>query len=538
MKTMLKDILKTGYASFVSRGNRILYIISKIPLLGRLVGNGAYTPKRAVRAVDIIGELFHLLWQIVRTALYVTVFMLMPRYLFVRYSAVGANGFGLENCFVYFSIIMSCFCGSINNSRIFKVNREAFIMLRELKCSPRDYFRMLILSKAVYEMVSFWLVFSVFGMNIFKAFYLMLVIVLSRFVGDAINILVYRTTRKSFSSIKGASVAVMLFSLLMAYFVPYIRGYVPGAYGLIFNTVWMPVALVVSAFFIYYMWNYSGYGKIVSALYTRRTLESSQEVGEITPVDDDYFEKNSEEIREKVSAGDGMRAYKYANRIFFRRDSKYIARGVFVRVVIILAAFAAALFMINRGMEESVYRAVSYSMPVLIFVMYAISGSGSVCRRIYYRCDADLLKNGYYRRPADITANYLIRLRYLLVIDLVPALVLSGAYAAVGALAGEDGSFVTVVSVCAGILLMSCFFTLFNLSVYYIVQPYKEDPQEGSVRYTVISLVMYAVCAGFIYIDGSPFQFALGAGLALGIILALSATLVSRLGHLTFKNRK
>ncbi len=86
--------------------------------------------------------------------------------------------------------------------------------------------------------------------------------------------------------------------------------------------------------------------------------------------------------------------------------------------------------------------------------------------------------------------------------------------------------------------MLSCFFTLFNLSVYYILQPYKENPQEGSVRYTVISLIMYVICAMFIYINGSSFEFALGAGLALGIILALSAALVRNFGHLTFKNRK
>lgn len=535
---MLKTILRAGYASYVSRGNRLIYIINKIPLLGRLVKSGAYSPGKAQTAAGVVGELFHLLWQVVRTALYVAFFMLMPRYLFARYSAVGVNGFAIENCFVYFTIILSCFCGSINNSGIFKVNKEGFVMLRELKCSPRDYFRMIILRKAVYELISFWLVFAVFGMDVFKAFYLALTVVLSRFVGDAINILVFRSTKRPFSMIKGASIAVMLISLLTAYFIPYVRGYVPDSYNLIFNTLWMLVILTVSSFFIYYIWNYNGYAKIASALFTKKILDSREEIGEINPADDDYFEKNGGEIKEKVLEGANMGAYRYANRIFFKRDRRFISRCVAVRAFIVVLVFAAALIMIDNGMEESVYKAVSYSMPVLVFAMYALSSSGQICRRMYYRCDVDLLKNGYYRRKDDVTANYLIRLRYLIAIDSVPAVMLSAAYAAVGALIGKEGSLVTVVSVCAGIILLSCFFTLFNLSVYYMMQPYKDNPQEGSVRYTLINLAMYVICAMFIYVNGSSLQFALGAGLALGIILALSATLVRNFGYMTFKNRK
>ncbi|MCM1309134.1 MAG: hypothetical protein NC223_11090, partial [Butyrivibrio sp.] len=470
---MLKTILRAGYATYASRGNRLIYIISRIPILGRLVKAGAYSPGKAQRAACVIAEIFHMLWQIVQTALYVAFFMLMPRYFFARYSAVGVNGFAIENCFVYFTVILSCFCGSINNSGIFKVNKEGFVMLRELKCSPRDYFRMLILRKAVYELISFWLVFSVFGMDVFRAFYLTLTVVLSRFIGDAINILVFRSTRSTFASIKGASIAVMLVSILTAYFVPYIRGYVPNAYNLIFNTSWMLIILIVSSFFIYYIWNYNGYAKIASVLFTKKILDSREEIGEINPADDDYFEKNGAEIREKVLEDANMGAYRYSNRIFFKRDRKFISRCVAVRALIVLLVFAAALIMVNKGMEESVYKAVSYSMPVLVFAMYALSSSGQICRRMYYRCDVDLLKNGYYRRKDDITANFLIRLRYLIAIDSVPALMLSAAYAAIGALIGKEGSFVTVASVCAGIILLSCFFAVFNLSVYYMAQPYR-----------------------------------------------------------------
>lgn len=109
------------------------------------------------------------------------------------------------------------FCGSVNNSVIFETDEEAYVMLREVRCNPADYFRMVILRKNITEFISFWLVFSVFGMNVAKALYLTIVIVGSRYAGEAFNIMMFKATAKPFSMHRKGNIAVMLLSLFVAY---------------------------------------------------------------------------------------------------------------------------------------------------------------------------------------------------------------------------------------------------------------------------------------------------------------------------------
>ena len=525
---MLKKIIQSGYISYASDANRIAYVLGHFPFIGDKI-NSARSGRREQRAFGIAGVVLRLIWEIIKKAAFVAVFMILPRYVLGRICATGDNGFGLKNCFVYFSVVMVCFCGSINNSAIFDVNEEAYAALREAKCSPYDYFRMVVLRKSITELISFWSVFTIFGMNFFKAFYLTIVIIGSRFAGEAFNILLFRATRKPFSAHKGAGIVLMLVSLFAAYFVPYLRGHVPGAYELIFDTIWLMVILTAFAVLIYYVWNYSGYPKIAARIFRKSALEDESGQEFISEVYDGPA-LSAEDIEEY-----NLESYKEINREFFARNRSAIAGAIEFRIVFSAAAFAAALIAVLNGYNDAVYKVISYSMSVMVFVMCVFSNSFRLCKAFFYQCDCELLKNESYRRRNDILENFFIRLKYLLVIDLIPAVFLSAAYAAAGMIAGKDGSGHIVAAVCIGIILLSCFFTVFQLGLYYIIQPYKSDIKKGNTVYTVINIGMYIACALFIYIDSTTVFFSFCAGLALAVVTAAAVTLVSQLGYKTFR---
>ena len=49
------------------------------------------------------------IWEIIKKAVFVAAAMLGPMYVLSRLSATGNIGYGLENSFVYFSMVMICF---------------------------------------------------------------------------------------------------------------------------------------------------------------------------------------------------------------------------------------------------------------------------------------------------------------------------------------------------------------------------------------------------------------------------------------------
>ena len=175
-----------------------------------------------LKGLKIVGE------YLVKTG-FVFLFMKIPQMLFSKYMNEGA--FELEHSFVYFALGLCAICGSIMNSEIFgeKISNE----VKTDSSNVLGYFRKKLLIGWIYDFTGFWLAFSVWGMNVFKAFYLSIVILFSRFIGEMIHLLILRFTGKTFYDIRGASVFVSLASLICAYFVPFINGGVPSAYNIV-----------------------------------------------------------------------------------------------------------------------------------------------------------------------------------------------------------------------------------------------------------------------------------------------------------------
>lgn len=105
------------------------------------------------------------------------------------------------------------------------------------------YFRVKFIYRLITELLGFWSAFTILGMNYVKAFYLVIIICLSRSVGECINILIFKMTGKRFADHKGAFLLLMLAGLFVAYFVPYVRGCVPAAYIRIFDSIWVAAIL-------------------------------------------------------------------------------------------------------------------------------------------------------------------------------------------------------------------------------------------------------------------------------------------------------
>ena len=489
------------------------------------------------RVASVFAIILRVLGEFGFKAGFVGVFMFLPHILFSRYMGAGIAGFGLENCFVYFGIVLCGLCGSIVRSEIFRNNDYSYLMLKIYRVNPLNFFRSKILLKAVLELVAFWFAFSVFGMNIAKAFYLSLVIILARFVGEAFNIYIFRITGKSLLDLRGMAVFFMLGSLIVAYFVPYIRGFVPAAYNLVFSTTWLPVILIAGSFFMYYIWNYKSYSKIAMRIYTLA----------------DLMDMNGEEgfsLKEKYKsvigrvdldeyADDELQDYMHSEK-FFMQNKKIVANGIITRVFSIFALIIAVIIVATMGNTAIVYKVIAYSLPVLIFIMYIMSRGKSLCRELFYSGDKALMEKGYYNTKENVFKSYITVLKNIIIIDLIHAMFMVLAYVLAAFLVGQEAKTETVISVCLGILFLSVFFSTYNVFMYYICMPFA--PQEnkmgkslGAIIYYVCNGLLYVGCYFFIFMDARALHFCLGIALVCALFMSIAATVVWNVGVKTFK---
>ena len=472
----------------------------------------------------------------IKTA-FVAVFMFLPHIFFSKYMETGILGFGLENCFVYFGVVLCGLCGSVVRSELFRNNDYSYLMLKIYRVNPLQFFRSKILLKTVLELVAFWFAFSVFGMNIAKAFYLALVIELARFVGEAFNIYIFRITGKSLLDLRGMAVFLMLGALIVAYFVPYIRGFVPAAYNLVFSTTWLPVILVAGSFFMYYIWNYKSYSKIAMRIYTLA----------------DLMDMNGEEgfsLKEKYKSVVGrvdldeypdeeMQDYIHSEK-FFMQNKKIVANGIITRVFSIFAVIIAVIIVAAMGNTAIVYKVISYSLPVLIFIMYIMSRGKSLCRELFYSGDKALMEKGYYNTKENVFRSYITVLKNIILIDLIHAIFLVFAYVLAAFLVGQQAKMETVISVCLGILFLSVFFSTYNVLMYYMCMPFAPEENKigksiGAIIYYVCNGLVYVGCYFFIFVDAKALHFLLVIALVCAVFMSIAATLVWNLGLKTFK---
>lgn len=467
--------------------------------------------------------------QLVLKTAYVALFMMLPRYLLARFMPGGADAYPVNNSYIYFALFMSGICGSINNSVIFRRDSDTDAAKENRPSGISAFFRGRILENSLYEFFAFMPAFAIFGMNFAKAFYLSLVIVLMRFMGHTFNILMYRALGKSLSMIKGADITVMVFSILAAYYVPYAIGYVPDAGAVLFDTTTFTLFMVVSSVFMYYVWNYHGYGRIFNTVCEDESLADPAE--KERSLDEELRHIEEEEVFTSES-------YQRINRLFFVERIKDILGRMGARIIMCFLALAAAIIAGAAGQQQMIGTIIGYSMSALPFIMLAMNVSGDLCRDMYYDCDVRLLAHREYRRKNDVMDNFIQRLRCLLVFDMVPAGVLSVVYMIAGMIAKDECDRITLVSVCVGIIVLALFFTIFRLVMYYVLQPYSADRKKGNRVHFAINIVLYLLCAGIVYIDAPAVRFTFVAGLILGGFTIISVLCMELTAYRAFKLKK
>ena len=124
--------------------------------------------------------------------------------------------------------------------------------------------------------------------------------------------------------------------------------------------------------------------------------------------------------------------------------------------------------------------------------------------------------------------------------DIIPAGLLSVAIAIAGILAGKEGGGPTIIAVCIGVLLLSGFFSAYNVFMYYICMPFAMEEDAiaknlGSILYMVFNGLMYLVGYGCIFIETTSVFFTLGVALVFAIFISASATMVAWKAVKTFR---
>lgn len=541
---MINTIIQGRMLVFVQQVNVLLYYVRKLPFVGEKIPYRLYGETDIKKAIGAIPVVFSVIGAFVGTFLYFLLMIKLPANWIQGFWEKEGIFVDQKAVMVYLFLIFSFLPGSFLVSNLTEGAKKDYVLLHVMRIPAVQYYRSKMVLKGVKDTICFLVPLLWFGFGAESALFVVSLF-FTRYIGHAGILQHYRHSEKKGKKVfwKSLGKTFLMFGIILA------LGYGVAAAvpRLFFDRYVMAEVVVFLSFTLVGMfcfskvWKYGGYTIFAKKMVSLKDfLEQDDAVKEARAADVQIQDKDisKEELRSRKY--EEKEGYDYLNAIFFERHKRIVSRAVKSRIIIILAVGligAVALLFVGEQMKQKTFEAMTQMMPVMLFVMYLESTGGRICKAMFFNCDISLLKYGYYREADAILKNFKIRLRKLLMLDAVPAAIICGMILLWTLLCGEILSVWKVIPLMAGSLLLSAFFCLFHLFMYYITQPYTEEKTVKSPIFSVVNALVYFGCYLCLQIQTGSWLFTLGVLAVTIIFIPLSYFCVFRFAPKTFKIR-
>ena len=541
---MINTIIQGRMLVFVQQVNVLLYYVRKLPLVGEKIPYRLYGETDIKKAIGAIPVVFSVIGAFVGTFLYFLLMIKLPANWIQGFWEKEGIFVDQKAVMVYLFLIFSFLPGSFLVSNLTEGAKKDYVLLHVMRIPAAQHYRSKMVLKGVKDTICFLVPLLWFGFGAESALFVVSLF-FTRYIGHAGILQHYRHSEKKGKKVfwKSLGKTFLMFGIILA------LGYGVAAAvpRLFFDRYVMAEVVVFLSFTLVGMfcfskvWKYGGYTIFAKKMVSLKDfLEQDDAVKEARAADVQIQDEDisKEELRSRKY--EEKEGYDYLNAIFFERHKRIVSRAVKSRIIIILAVGligAVALLFVGEQMKQKTFEAMTQMMPVMVFVMYLESTGGRICKAMFFNCDISLLKYGYYREADAILKNFKIRLRKLLMLDAVPAAIICGMILLWTLLCGEILAVWKVISLMAGSLLLSAFFCLFHLFMYYITQPYTEEKTVKSPIFSVVNALVYFGCYLCLQIQTGSWLFTLGVLAVTIIFIPLSYFCVFRFAPKTFKIR-
>ncbi|MEG0392242.1 MAG: hypothetical protein RR626_05720, partial [Anaerovoracaceae bacterium] len=250
-----------------------------------------------------------------------------------------------------------------------------------------------------------------------------------------------------------------------------------------------------------------------------------------------------EESRKRIVAGGVVstkkKGFAYFNGLFVQRHRKslyqsaYKIAGVF-SLVFVGAAIALQIF---PEVREIVNQQIVTSLPIFLFLMFAINRGMAFTQLLFMNCDHSMLTYSFYKNASNCLTLFRLRLLENIKINLFPAVIIGGGLPLLLYLSGGTAALSSYILLPVCIIAMSVFFSVHHLVCYYLLQPYNVDLEQKSKTYSIVTWVTYMLCYFMMKQKLVIAEFALWVVIFALVYCVVACVLVYKLAPRTFRLR-
>ena len=464
------------------RVNGILYSLKQIPLLRRILPATLYR----IRGFKILANVLSVLWELI------SIFLFKFLYFLTMVCGVGILYQKAPTDLTFLHILLFLtLVGSYMNTNLFAPSRDKYYAMILLRMNARSYTLVnygYALLKTVVGFLPFTLLFGLDrGVPLWLCLLIPFCVAGAKSTADAFSLQKYEKTGSVRNDSKLQKSAWLLTGLLLvlAYLPPAVGFVLPFGASAVLWLIWLPAGLV-------------SLRQVMTFRYYR---EINQELLSQVNTQMDTVKQATKTANEKAISADTSitsrkKGFEYLNELFIKRHRKILWRST-IRIAAICAFLCCGillLMILHPETKADFNELVMTWLPYFAFIMYLINRGTGFTQALFMNCDHSLLTYSFYKQPGFILKLFQIRLREIMKINAVPALVIGVGLSLILYVSGGTNNPLNYVVLVVSILAMSLFFSIHYLTVYYLLQPYTAGTEMKSGTYRIVMLLTYVVC--------------------------------------------
>lgn len=233
------------------------------------------------------------------------------------------------------------------------------------------------------------------------------------------------------------------------------------------------------------------------------------------------------------------KGFEYLNELFIKRHRKILWKSSLriAAVCLALVCIVLLVFWLEPEAKTATNELLMTFLPYFVFIMYAINRGTGFTKALFMNCDHSLLTYSFYKQPKMVLKLFSIRLREIMKINLVPAVVIGGGLAVLLWASGGTENPLDYAVLVVSILCMSMFFSVHYLTIYYLLQPYNAGTEMKSGTYQLVLSVTYLACFFLMQLRMEILLFGVLCIAFCVLYCAVACILVYKLAPKTFRLR-
>ena len=509
------------------RTNSIIYSLKQLPLIKRILPNSLYKN----RGLKIFASIISILWEIINIFIGKIIYILLM--IFTTLTWYHTNQ---ADTFIHLFVFLTL-AGGVLNTYMLNPTKDKYYAIILMNIDARKYG----LSNYYYQLIKLFVGFLpftiLFGMMLGVPLWIQIAI---PFFVLAIKLIVMNYSIYKFKKTNKTSNENLLnkFSwgfvgicLLLAYGLPAINITLNQT---IFLYIFI-LALILGIVSLVKIHNFKDYRRMYKQILT----ESNVYVQEKATGTQAMKDNSLRQIELDKNYTSNKSGFAYFHDLFVKRHRKILTTAIKKQSVVILLIIIAMIIGIqmNNDFKIITNRILMVYLPYFVFIMYCINRSSSVTQAMFMNCDHSMLTYRIYRTPKVILGIFKERLKTLIKINLLPAVLMGGGLALLLYLSGGTDNPINYAILFVSIIAMSIFFSVHYLVMYYLLQPYNVSTEMKSSTYKVVQGLTYIVCWYMIQIQMPIFTFGIATIVFCIAYCLISLFLAYKYAPKTFKLR-